>query len=272
MIFRVTSESPKKDEDEVEVQRVASFDEEEDELPWWKSTKKRWMVFTFMSRPLRPLYMVVIILNVYGSARLAQQSLIQHPGERIRVEVPGFGTTHINFYCTTQSVQDIGRKPTVWLEGSSSQGVADFLGVQHSLLDHNISSCSYDPPSFGGSDVSPTKMSDYSPWQPALMKAIERSPIYSLPDTNRNHAYVGWGSSGTKLTVQHALQDKDASLLISLDPMSPDAEFLVQQAKHGWSDAETGIRRAEEISRRIAYQRSALSVGLGWYVEALAVC
>jgi hypothetical protein len=181
------------------------------------------------------------------------------------IEIPNYGATHINFYCTIHSVQQPGHKPTVWFEGSSSQGVTDFLGIQHYLLDHDISSCSYDPPSFGGSDVMPTKMKDHSLWLPALFDALNQSPIHALPDNQQNHTYVGWGSTGTKLAVQHALNDKNASGIITLDPMLPEAESLVEQAKHKWSDAKTRAHYVQELTNRIYYQSLALSFGIGWY-------
>ena len=263
MMFRAEA----KPDPEVQVDYDDEEDEDVDKIPWWKSSKKFWMFLTHVSRPFRPFYLIFCILNVIGSVWLALQSLTTYPGERVEIDVPGYGKTTINFLCTTNSVHNPGNKSTIWFEGSSSQGIADFSGVQHYLIDHDIASCSYDPPSFGGSDVLRTKTTEYTAWIPALIEALNRDPLRTFQADGENRTYVGWGGDGLKRAVQHSLADKHAWMLVSLDPTPPDSEYLFQQDKNGWTDVQRQAYRTKDLASKLNRLRLALSFGAGWYVS-----
>jgi pimeloyl-ACP methyl ester carboxylesterase len=238
--------------------------EDEKEIPWWRSDKKAWRATAIASRPLRVLHLLITVMNTVGAIILAHRSIGIRPGERIAISIPDYGTASVNFYCTAGSVQNPGTKPTVWLEGSSSQGITDFLGIQHYLLDHDIASCSYDPPNFGGSDALPISFTDDEDWVPALIRRLDVDPFYSPSDTTRNRTFIGWGSAGMKLAVEHALSDDHASMVIALDPMPDGVEYLIAQMGHDWSNTERLQYRLSDLATRVFQRRLLLSFGIGW--------
>lgn len=264
MIYGKMPTSKKCPEDNVE--ELYQFDSSEDEVPWWKSAKKFFMFWTWVSRPLRVLFLVVVIFNAIGSIKLAQQSMMKYPGSRMEIDVPGYGSATVNFYCTMNSVQNAGNKSTVWFEGSSTQGIMEFLGVQHFLVDHDIPSCSYDPPSFGGSDVLRTKAKSYENWLPSLIKVMATSPSFQFKDysADQNITYVGWGTEGTKLAVQHTLKDKNMWMMVALDPLPAGSEWLFEQQRQNWTEVQREEHRSSTLADRVDRMRLALSFGVGW--------
>ena len=269
MINRTPASPPMKNERDTSIRVTADpTDDDADDIPWYRSQRKQWMMVACAIRPFRPFHIIVVILNMLGSIQLARHSQIKLPGERISIKVPEYGETYVNVLCTTQSVQNPGNKSMVWFEGSSSQGIMDFQGVQHYLLDHDIASCSYDPPSFGGSDAltMATIKLDYSRWQPALAKALRRSKVGRLP--KGNVTFVGWGASGTALAVKHALEDtRNASSVLAIDPVPNDAGYVFDASLSSKPNETANMAktlRLRHLNSEIDHHRLALSFGVTW--------
>lgn len=247
---------------------VATPKDGNDDIPWWKSSKTTWIFVAIAMRPVRAIYVIIAIMNVVGSIQVARQSRLQHqqPGERITIHVPGYGNTNVNYFCTTRSAPHLNGKSLVWFEGSTSQGIMDFMGVQHHLLDYQIASCSYDPPSFGGSDALKVQATEYSAWQPALIQALRDTPFDGAAAWD-NRTYVGVGGEGTKLAIEHASSDESAFMVIALDPLPVGAEYLLEQAKHNWTDAERQRYQLSEAKKKATIYSLALSFGVSWSVN-----
>lgn len=241
----------------------------------WKLWVARLLQFlAHISRPIRLLHLIFVGLNAAGAIILATRSRYTGLGEKIVVNVPGSGSQSVNLYCTLNSIVDPQDKPTVWLEGSSSQGILDFFPIQHHLtVYHDIPSCSYDPPSFGKSGALPAKYANHSAWLPALLNTLASNAGYGYNIESQNRTYVGWGSQGVKLAVQHAIVDESSSIVVALDPVPDGVEYLIEQAAHNWTTAERQQYRRKELVTKVVQQRAVLYAGLGWYVyhDALVI-
>ena len=263
VISKPQASPPRKNEEGRAIRvEVNSWSDDDEVVPWYRSSRKEFVFAAHASRPFRPLHIIVLILNLIGSIRLARHCQIRNPGERITIDIKGYGTTSVNAFCTTQSVQNLGNKSMVWFEGSMSQGIMDFQGVQHYLLDYDIPSCSYDPPSFGGTDALKIGDLGYTRWQPALAKALKKSRMNAMP-TDGKVTYVGWGSSGTALAAQHA-RDTNHSMLITLDPVPNAAESIFEKMISGWNETQRLALRIDELKRKAWHHRLVLAFGISW--------
>lgn len=218
-----------------------------------------WHTIKWISLPIRPFHAVICVLNVYGAISMTLQERYTVPGEIISIHLPGHGYRNVNYYCNDASLIDPRAKPTIWFESTSAHGVLDFLGLQHFLaVNHNYSSCSYDPPNYGRSGPLAEELKYHDLYFPALLKELGKE------DEQRVH--TGW-NGGLRYAIKAAIQDpKRTNAVIDLDATPEGIEYLNKQFQTGWNDTMVAKFRGNDLQKQINKLMLLMSIGFGWSV------
>jgi hypothetical protein len=221
--------------------------------------RKRWVSLGVRgaSRLLRPIYMIISVLNVNGAIFMIAQQGHTNPGTQINIHIPGYGSRLVNYYCNDRSLLDPRSKPTIWFESTGQHGVIDFLGLQHHLaLDYNFTSCSYDPPNFGWSWTLPAGLEDHGAYLLALIKALGKQ------DEKRVH--IGW-AGGLRHAISNAIKDPEHTVaVVDLDASPAGVQYLNLQQQRGWNDTQMLRYREKDIYWQINKMMVMLTLGFGW--------
>ncbi|KAF2437068.1 hypothetical protein EJ08DRAFT_674148 [Tothia fuscella] len=214
------------------------------------------------SRPLRPIYMTISVLNGCGAVFLALQQSYSNPGTPVRVHIPGHGIQSINYYCNDMSLLNPRKRPTIWFEGTAQHGIVDFLGIQHYLaLNHGFASCSYDPPNFGRTWALPVSLQDHDAYLPALVKALGKK--------NEKRVHVGW-DGGLKYSLDHAISDPEHTVaVIDIDASPSGIEYLDIQRRYSWNDTQMHQVREQDLGQKINKAMMMMTLGFGWGLATL---
>lgn len=208
------------------------------------------------NRTFKVIHWAIAILNASGAIVLPLQSRYSNPGTLVRIALPDGLHRSLNYNCTVSISHNISR-PTIWFEADAAHGIVDFLGLQTYLVSqHNISSCSYDPPNFGWSDPLPAWYTDWNTYLPSLLTAIGQE--------NQSRIYAGWGA-GLEISLKHAIADQSHALaVIDLDASPDGIEFFDAQRANNWTDSQRLAYRHSQLEERASLTRTLLTLGMGW--------